>query len=123
MASYAFGDPADRMGRRSLEARAAYARGTVERLHPGRSALLAAPISIEWSRERYNLGLACDLGDQDPQGYALLNQPEGPFYFAGEHLSHASGWQQGAIGSAHRTVTMLDAQHREGSPIHLNRKQ
>ena len=123
IASYAFGDPADRMGRRSLEERAAYARATVERLHPGRSALLKAPISVEWSREPYNLGLACDLGEQDPQGYALLNQSDGPFYFAGEHLSHASGWQQGAIGSAHRAVAMLDAQHREGRVVDAVREQ
>ncbi len=123
IASYAFGEPADRMGRRPLEERAAYARATVERLHPGRSALLKAPISIEWSKAPYNLGLACDLGEQDPAAYALLNQPDGPFYFAGEHLSHASGWQQGAIGSAHRAVAMLDAHHREGTTVDAYRAQ
>ena len=59
----------------------------------------------------------------DPRGYALLNQPDGPFLSAGEHPSHASGWQQGAIGSAHRAVAMLDAQHRDGWVVDAIRGQ
>jgi hypothetical protein len=43
--------------------------------------------------------------------YALLNQPDGPFYFAGEHLSQLGAWQEGAVLSARRTINMID-QHR-----------
>ena len=35
----------------------------------------------------YSLGIAApDQTDRDPN-YAVLNEPDGPFYCAGEHLS------------------------------------
>ena len=123
VASYAFGGPADRLGRLPLAERVAYARGTIERLHPGRSQLMTDPISIEWSKVRHNLGMACALDEQDPAAYALLNQPDGPIYLAGEHLSHVSGWQQGAIVSAQRVAVLLDARHRQGRPVDAIRSQ
>ena len=42
--------------------------------------------------------------------YAVLSEPDGPFYFAGEHLSHIGAWQEGAILSARRTINMIDKQ-------------
>ena len=100
-----------------------YAKGTIERLHPGRSGLVKSPMAMEWGKVPYNLGIACPLDEQDPAAYALLGQADGPFYFAGEHLSHVGAWQQGAIVSAHRTVAMLDARHREGAVVTSARAQ
>jgi monoamine oxidase len=42
----------------------------------------------------------------------LLNQPDGPFYFAGEHLSRLGAWQEGAILSARRAINMIDRRRR-----------
>jgi hypothetical protein len=39
------------------------------------------------------------------------NEPDGPFYFAGEHLSHIGARQEGAIVSARRAINMID-KHR-----------
>ena len=32
--------------------------------------------------------------------YPLLRAPEGPYHFAGDHLSWLPGWQEGAVLSA-----------------------
>jgi len=42
----------------------------------------------------------------------VLSEPDGPFYFAGEHLSHVGAWQEGAILSARRTINMMDKHRR-----------
>lgn len=123
VAGYAFDEQATRFGKLPLDQRIAYAKTTVDKLHPGRSGLLKAPITVSWQNVPYNLGIACPLDEQDPAAYALLGQADGPFYFAGEHLSHVGAWQQGAIVSAHRAVTMLDARHREGQSVTAVRRQ
>ena len=117
VAGYAFAKQADRFGALPLDQRIAYGRGTIERLHPGRSALLKNPMTVTWANVPYNLGIECPLAEQDPASYALLSQPDGPFYFAGEHLSHVGAWQQGAFLSAHHAIAQLDARHRGGQPV------
>jgi len=42
----------------------------------------------------------------------VLSEPDGPFYFAGEHLSHIGAWQEGAILSARRGINMIDKRRR-----------
>ena len=48
---------------------------------------------------RHRRALAARPGERD---YALLNEPDGPFYFAGEHLSQLGAWQggRGSVGAA-----------------------
>jgi|GEM_PF-4794567 len=36
-----------------------------------------------------------------------INQPDGPIYLAGEHMSYVTGWQEGAILSAHEVIRHL----------------
>ena len=95
------------MGARSLPDQVEYARGTMERLHPGQSAKMHSPIAIHWGKVPYTLGLGSNMCDEDPAGYTLLSQADGPFYFAGEHLSYVKAWQQGAFVSSHRVVAMI----------------
>lgn len=106
VAGYAFDGKA---GSRDLDAQYAYGRETVEKLHPGRSGQLHAPIAIQWSRVKYSQGAWLFLAESDPAGYALMSDADGPFYFAGEHLSHIPAWQQGAFTSAHRVVNLIAA--------------
>lgn len=123
VAGYAFGPTADKFTARSIPARIQYAKETVERLHPGQSRLLKKPMTIEWGKTPYSLGITCSLDEQDPAGYKLLGEADGPFYFAGEHLSHVGSFQQGAIASSHRCVTLLDARHRDGRAVDAVRYQ
>jgi monoamine oxidase len=104
IAGYAFDGKA---GARSLPDQVAYARDTIDRLHPGQSGQMTAPVIVNWQQIPYTYGLASFLSDSDPDAFALLNQPDGPIYFAGDHLSYVSSWQQGAFLSAHRTVNAI----------------
>ncbi len=104
VAGYAFNG---KMATRPMAEQIDYARGTIERLHPGRSGLMHSPLIVHWGAMPYAFGLQSDMANDHPDDYALLSGNDGPFYFAGEHLSHVGAWQQGAFVSAHRVVNML----------------
>ncbi len=109
VAGYAFDGKA---GSRELPAQYDYGLETMEKLHPGKSKLLHSPIAVQWSRVKYSQGAWLMLADRDPAGYALLSDADGPFYFAGEHLSHIPAWQQGAFVSSHRAVNAIAARQK-----------
>jgi monoamine oxidase len=91
-------------------------RAAIEALHPGRGRVLEKPMAIAWSKVPYSLGIAARYGSDQDANYARLGEPDGPFYFAGEHLSHVGAWQEGAILSARRTINMIDQNRRERHP-------
>jgi|FEC22Drversion2_1045045.scaffolds.fasta_scaffold00972_8 monoamine oxidase len=81
-----------------------------ERLHPGYEKLVGSPVSIAWARIPYSLGawIEWDAVPGLRQGeYPVLLAGDGPFYFAGEHMSYVTAWQEGAVQSAHYTVTQI----------------
>ena len=39
--------------------------------------------------------------------YAPLLKGDGPFLFAGEHMSYINGWQEGAVRSAHYALQAI----------------
>lgn len=96
-----------RMGARSFADQVTYARGTVDRLHPGKAGLMTSPIAVQWSKMPYSFGLESNMATDNPDDYTLLSDGDGPFYFAGEHLSHVGAWQQGAFVSSHRVVGLI----------------
>jgi len=106
VAGYAFNG---NMASRSMAEQIEYAKGTIERLHPGQSGLMHSPVIVHWGAMPYSFGLESNMADEHPDDYALLSQNDGPFYFAGEHLSHVGAWQQGAFSSSHRVVNMIAA--------------
>ena len=92
---------ADRFAGRSPAGRAAAiaADGTV--LHPGLPQEVSAPVSVAWSRMPWARGAWAEwTGTQRHTLYPALRSPEGPYHFAGEHLSWLPGWQEGAVLSA-----------------------
>ena len=120
LGAYAAFDAADALASRPLAAQFEMTRTAIEGLHPGRGAELEKPIGIAWSKVPYSLGIAARYStDQDPN-YAMLSEPDGPFYFAGEHLSHVGAWQEGAILSARRAINMID-KHRRASHVSHHR--
>ena len=97
---------------KSLQEQFELSRAAIEGLHPGRSRELEKPMAITWSKVPYSLGIAARYQtDRDPH-YAVLSEADGPFYFAGEHLSHVGAWQEGAILSARRAINMIDKHRR-----------
>jgi monoamine oxidase len=90
-------------------------RAAIEGLHPGHGHELEKPMAIAWSKVPYSLGIAARYTTDHDPNYAVLSAPDGPFYFAGEHLSHVGAWQEGAILSARRAINMLDKHRRCGA--------
>lgn len=112
LGAYTARDDADALAAKPLAEQFALSRAMVEALHPGHGQDLTKPMGIAWSKIPYTYGIAARWhGDSDPE-YELLNRPDGPFYFAGEHLSHVGAWQEGAVLSARHAIAMIDAQRR-----------
>ena len=56
----------------------------------------------------YNRGGWASWSDDGREAqYSVLTRPDGPFYFAGEHVSYLTAWQEGAILSAHHALAAL----------------
>jgi len=99
------GGPLEKM---DLAAKLDASRGAVETLHPGHSKELAKPVCVCWGRIPYNLGSWVHINEPaEYPGYERVLQPDGPIFFAGDHLSHLVGWQEGAALSAHRAISLL----------------
>ena len=99
----------------SLDEKFAASRHSIERLHPGHGRELEKPIYVGWSRVPWNEGSWISSygpgesarGGPTGSAYETLIQPDGPFYFIGDHASHILGWQEGAALSALRAIQLL----------------
>lgn len=99
----------------SHEERFQACREAIERLHPGKSQELERPLTVAWALTPWSEGVgplfpdvAGGTGARDAN-YAELMKPEGPIFFAGEHLSYVVFWQEGAALSAHEAARRLTA--------------
>ena len=117
----------------SLPAKFNESRKSIERLHPGHGKELEKPMYVCWGKVEHNEGswISSYAPDQDHApgmsltrqtgqarsarrsrtetnpNYEILIQPDGPIYFAGDHVSHIVGWQEGAALSSLRAVQMI----------------
>lgn len=107
VAGYTDGDAASRLAALPLPQQFAASRNAVERLHPGQSTSLRGPLSVAWHRQRYSEGAWASWDADLLPAYRLLNEPQGRVHFAGDHLSYLSGWQEGAVRSAHAAVARI----------------
>jgi monoamine oxidase len=97
----------------SMEAKFAASRAAVEKLHPGRSKELAKPLYVSWAKTPFALG-SWVLGNGYHEGpYKEFLIPDDRVYFAGDHCSHLTTWQEGAALSAQRAVEMIAKRLRE----------
>jgi monoamine oxidase len=91
------------------------AMADAERLHPGYSTMVDRAVSVAWSKVPFTLGGWIEWdADARKEAYPVLLQGDGPFYFAGEHMSYNTGWQEGAVQSAHHTVKEIAERVRTG---------
>jgi monoamine oxidase len=80
-----------------------------ELLHPQRYRQhVGRGVSVSWRKMKYSSGATTHWSDEArAKEYPVLLEPDGPYYFAGEYLSHVNGWQEGAVRSAHFTIEKL----------------
>lgn len=110
LAAYMSQDAAKSFAQHPIAQQITLARDAVERIHPGHGADLISPVVVNWRKVPHNLGpwLEWETDGNSLDNFRLLNQPDGPFLFAGSHLSQYSGhWQEGAVLSARRTADAL----------------
>jgi monoamine oxidase len=119
----------------------AASRKSVERLHPGHGKELEKPLYVNWGSIPYNEGAWINsygpLQDEESNntpalhngmmrhrhpfnqvGYQTLLQPDGPIYFAGDHVSHIVGWQEGAALSGLHAVNLISEHVRSAQLAH-----
>jgi monoamine oxidase len=111
--AYNVGDDARQFTEKSLPDQYQACRATVERLHPGHGASLEHPVCVDWHKMPFSMGAWASWNDPASPDYSILNEPQGNVYLAGEHLSHLTGWQEGAALSAlHAVHRIADATQR-----------
>lgn len=107
---YSFFSGAEQLGALSPEERTERAIEVGSRIHG--SAYrdeLASSFSVHWDAQEFSEGGWIEwLEDRaGSPAYRTLLQPVERLYFAGDHLSHLTAWQHGAIESARYVVTQL----------------
>jgi monoamine oxidase len=118
-------------------------KATVEKLHPGHSKEMEKPIWVNWGEIEWNEGSwIASYGPgqnrmrgarttrqgttsvvpggtlKSAPGYETLLEPDGPIYFAGDHVSHIVGWQEGAAVSSVRVVKMISERVKQARLTH-----
>jgi monoamine oxidase len=85
-----------------------------EALHPGASRWLARGVAVAWKKVPYSAGAWAEWSSPARIAhYPVLLKGDGPFLFAGEHMSWINGWQEGAVQSAHQTLADIAARLRK----------
>jgi monoamine oxidase len=86
-----------------------------ERIHPTYRQEVGHGVSVAWTRIPFNRAAYAGWTAATRKAhYATLLQPDGPFYFAGEHVSYITAWQEGAVRSAHYAITTLGERVKAG---------
>lgn len=81
-----------------------------EQIHPGYANHLETGVTVAWWNMNHMLGCASHVAG--PESEAVLNtlrEPVGRHIMMGDQTSHHSGWQEGAISSAHLALGSLNA--------------
>ncbi len=117
LAAYASGADAAEFQKRPVVEQIEFARGVVEKLHPGHGRDLVNGIAVNWHKVPYSLGpwpdytggkgMAAIEPPIDTPYFRHLLEPDGRVYFAGSALSQTPGWQEGGIASARTQIARL----------------
>ena len=109
VAGYVTGEGADVFGGQPLNQQYAASRQAVELLHPGYSRHLRNPLAVSWEQIPYSEGPWLQREHFPAEAHALLEQPHGRVYFAGDGLvqSGVGIWQESAANSARHVVAQL----------------
>lgn len=109
--AYNYDDDARAFGTMSLQDRLKTAMKGGEKLHPdfARHVPIDLGLSIAWQNVPHQLGGWADdwTCDNTSADYQRLLAPEGRVIVAGDQVSYISGWQEGAVLSAHHVIRRI----------------
>ncbi len=111
--AYNYGDDAIALGNMKPEERLVTAMAGAKKLHPRFDEWVPRDLgmSIAWQNAPYQLGGWGEDWDCKDVHYQRLLRPDGKMWVAGDQMSEISGWQEGAIRSAH---WVLERIHQPG---------
>jgi monoamine oxidase len=85
----------------------------VVHLHPEAPRWLGHGVSVGWKNVPYTRGGWAEWSeDARTTQFPLLLKGDGPYLFAGEHMSFITGWQEGAVRSAHKVLADIGERTR-----------
>lgn len=103
--TYVHGARADELDALDHDGRVARVLARWEGFLPGASAHAASGTSHSWQRDPWSRAAWAEpTPTQDAELGSALARPEGPVHFAGEHISGARGWMNGALESGLRAA-------------------
>lgn len=104
--AYNYDDDARTMASLGLKQRLELAMKGGKKLHPDfeKHVPIDLGLSIAWKQVPYQLGGWADDWQCDDAHYERLLKPDGRFWVAGDQVSYLSGWQEGAVRSAHHVI-------------------
>ena len=78
------------------------------KVHPTYRQDVTAGSTIAWAEVPFQRGGWAEWEDETREtAYPAVVAGDGPFHFAGEHMSYLTGWQEGAVLSAHDCVAAI----------------
>ncbi len=87
--------------------RAAIEQG--EKIHPGYGDYVECGVSVPWARMNHMIGCNAQWTEELLRtSFDRLLNPEGRHYMMGDQISHHSGWQEGALSSAHHALADIN---------------
>jgi len=85
-----------------------------EYIHPGYAKLVGQGVSVSWAKIPFSMGGWAEWKPDGRKGaYRTLLKGDGPILFAGEHMSYVTGWQEGAVRSAHLVMEEIGRRVQE----------
>jgi monoamine oxidase len=107
--AYMYGSSARRFNAQPLAERLRQAKEQGDKLHDGYSTYVEHGVAIGWNNMEFErMGWAHEGDPEFAQNAKLLSEPQGRFHMAGDQLTYWSGWQEGALISAHAAVASID---------------
>jgi len=95
------------------EQRIADALADGEHVHPEYRRWLDHGVAVAWKKIPFTGSAWAEWSKEARTAhYPLLLAGDGPFLFAGEHMSWITGWQEGAVRSAHYTLGQIGERMR-----------
>jgi monoamine oxidase len=108
MGCYTYGEEANRWAALPPEERITRALGYLKPIHPQITRDFETGISKVWGEDRFAGGAFAQFEPgQQARLYPSMITPEGPIYFAGEHISLKHMWIEGAIESGLRAAAAI----------------
>lgn len=109
LGAYTFGPEAGAKFSAMLpEERLALALSQGEKVHPGYGKMMDCGISVAWDKVPYLFGCAPEWSEEArKKHYPVLREAEGRHYMVGDQMSYHSGWQEGAVYSAHAVIDKI----------------